>query len=275
MNLTEIFRLVFINIMENKFKVLLTSLGIIVGATTIILVIAIGLGGQKDVEDQFKNLSAGAIEVVAGSGFSKEMPSMDMIKGAMGSGFSFPSGGNTTGSSGGNASGFDFGDRGGQSGNTGRNAPAATLFKQTLTEEDLADIELFVPNIANVTLTVTTDVDIIGGYLEEATSVTLAGVKEAYADISNLEMAIGDFIADENEINNSKFVVLSYSLAEQMFDSLLEAFNSKISINDTNYTVIGVLEPMGSVVSGISPDESVFILYSTAVKYIFGGIVTP
>lgn len=54
MILKEIFNLVWINILENKRKVMLTSLGIIVGAATIVLVIAIGQGSQKDVEDQFK-----------------------------------------------------------------------------------------------------------------------------------------------------------------------------------------------------------------------------
>lgn len=34
----------------------MTSIGIIVGATTIVMVIAIGKGGQADVADQFKNL---------------------------------------------------------------------------------------------------------------------------------------------------------------------------------------------------------------------------
>ena len=33
------------------------------GAATIVLVIAIGRGGQADVADQFKNLNAGAIEI--------------------------------------------------------------------------------------------------------------------------------------------------------------------------------------------------------------------
>ena len=63
MRFSELLRLVWINILENKFKVLLTSLGIIVGAATIVLVIAIGQGSKADVADQFKNLNAGAIEV--------------------------------------------------------------------------------------------------------------------------------------------------------------------------------------------------------------------
>lgn len=68
MALQEILNLVWINIRGNKSKVLLTSLGIIVGAATIVIVIAIGLGGQKDVQEQFKNLNAGTITIADNSG---------------------------------------------------------------------------------------------------------------------------------------------------------------------------------------------------------------
>lgn len=41
----------------------MTSIGIVVGAATIVMVIAIGRGGQMDVAEQFSNLNAGAIDV--------------------------------------------------------------------------------------------------------------------------------------------------------------------------------------------------------------------
>lgn len=40
MKLSEILRLVWINLIQNKFKVVLTSIGIVVGAATIVMVIA-------------------------------------------------------------------------------------------------------------------------------------------------------------------------------------------------------------------------------------------
>jgi HlyD family secretion protein len=61
--LHELVRIVWLNIVQNKFKVLLTSVGIIVGAATIVMVIAVGRGGQMEVADQFKNLNAGAIDI--------------------------------------------------------------------------------------------------------------------------------------------------------------------------------------------------------------------
>lgn len=63
MSFREILNLVWINLLENKFKVLLTSLGIIVGSATIVIVIAIGQGGQQDVQEQFKNLNAGTVTI--------------------------------------------------------------------------------------------------------------------------------------------------------------------------------------------------------------------
>ena len=51
MSFAEILRLVWINLLGNRFKVLLTSLGIIVGSATIVIVIGIGQGGQQDVAE--------------------------------------------------------------------------------------------------------------------------------------------------------------------------------------------------------------------------------
>ena len=59
----ELLRLVALNINQNKFKSVMTSIGIVVGAATIVLVIGIGKGGQADVAEQFANLNAGAIDI--------------------------------------------------------------------------------------------------------------------------------------------------------------------------------------------------------------------
>lgn len=75
MRISEIFRLVWLNLSQNKFKVILTSIGIVVGSATIMLVIAIGTGGKEEVAEQFKNLNAGAVDISyeggnSGFGFS-------------------------------------------------------------------------------------------------------------------------------------------------------------------------------------------------------------
>lgn len=63
MKAAELFRLVWLNLSQNKFKVILTSIGIVAGSATIMLVIAIGTGGREEVAEQFKNLNAAAIDI--------------------------------------------------------------------------------------------------------------------------------------------------------------------------------------------------------------------
>ena len=60
---SELLRLVWLNINQNRFKAIMTSIGIVVGAATILLVIGIGRGGQMDIAEQFAELNAGAIDI--------------------------------------------------------------------------------------------------------------------------------------------------------------------------------------------------------------------
>lgn len=63
MRLSETLRMISVNLLQNKFKVLLTSLGIIIGTLTIILVIAIGRGGEEQIARQYSNMSAETLYV--------------------------------------------------------------------------------------------------------------------------------------------------------------------------------------------------------------------
>ncbi|MCI5774254.1 MAG: ABC transporter permease [Erysipelotrichaceae bacterium] len=63
MHFEEILRMSIINMLENKFRLLLTSLGIVVGTVTIILVFAIGKGAEVEAAKQFSNLSADTVYV--------------------------------------------------------------------------------------------------------------------------------------------------------------------------------------------------------------------
>lgn len=273
MRLTELLHLVWLNITENKFKVILTSLGIIVGAATIVMVIAIGRGGQADVEDQFKNLSAGAIDVV----YAGQIDMDNMMAGpGMGGGmppdmggersWSNRSGGSGRASGGGRSSGGQMGGMGGTS---------ALRKTVTLDEEDVEDILLFVPDVEAASISASTKTSVTGGNLEEETQYTVAGVKPEYQDMSNLTMAIGDFITEENDANEEKVCILGYSLALEIFDTIMEAYDSTVYIDGRSFTVNGVLSQMGSMASGISPDTAIFVPYSTAKKYVMGSSISP
>lgn len=272
MRLSEIGRLVWLNLVQNKFKVFLTSAGIIVGSATIMLVIAIGTGGKLEVAAQFKNLNAGSIDIsyeYNGRSFMGRVPGSEM-QGNMQSGM--PKGGMQGGRAGGGMPGRDMG--GGFSPFGGMENQMNTT-QITLSQEDADYLKENISGIASATISYTTKQETEGGSMEESASYTIAGVKENYADISNLEMAIGTFLTQDNDIYKERTCVLGYSAAKEMFDSVLEAYDSSVYIDNRSYVVSGVLMEMGTVASGISPDEAVFIPYETGIKYLTGKEVNP
>ena len=339
MKLSEILRLVWINLIQNKFKVVLTSIGIVVGAATIVMVIAIGRGGKMDVADQFKNLNAGAIDISyeqssdssssnsksssksgssgkssngnsesgnrgqGGFGGGQGMPQMP--GGASGdSGNSKSSGGSSGNSKNSGNSSSDKSQQGNGSSNGGgmpqmqgggemqgggmpggfggfmqggKSSESSKINQEkiTLSEDDMDDLKTFLPGISDITISYTTKSDVDGGDLDDAESYTIAGVKNNYAGMSNLMMAAGSFIESSDETNKEKVCVLGYSVAKEIFGSVKDAYDSTIYIDDRAYVVNGVISEVGTVSSGISPDDSIFIPYSTGVKYIVGTDADP
>lgn len=145
----------------------------------------------------------------------------------------------------------------------------------TLSQDDVDNLLENIPEIASATISYTTKQEAEGGNLDESTSYTIAGVKENYAEISNLEMAIGEFLTEDNDVYKERACVLGYSVAKEMFDSILDAYDSSVYIDNRSYVVSGVLMEMGTVASGISPDEAIFIPYDTGIKYLTGKDVSP
>jgi putative ABC transport system permease protein len=280
MKLIELLRLVFINLMSNKSKGMLTSLGIVVGSATIVLVIAIGQGGKLDVADQFKNLNAGAIEVTVGQSADTMMEEM------MGGGGGMPGGGMPSGGempempSGGSSGGGmpSMGGGGSSGGGAGGNKSGPSMSgagRTTLTTDDVDDIASLVPNVEAVSITVNSTAAVSGGELEDETEYTVAGVLADYQQISNLEIQYGNFFTEDDNEDHTKVAVLGYSIAQEIFGAAYLATGDIVTIEGKNYEVIGVLASMGTVSSGISPDDSIYIPYTTATKYVFGRDVSP
>lgn len=65
--INRIFGLSWKSLKSNVFRSFLTTLGIIIGSTTIIIVIALGEGARKDIEEQYSNMSVTTILINAPS----------------------------------------------------------------------------------------------------------------------------------------------------------------------------------------------------------------
>ena len=283
MRFREVLRLVWINIIENKAKMMLTTLGIIVGSATIVLVIAVGQGGKADVADQFKNLNAGAIDITVGDGIDLDaifsgsggfpfpggsgggMPDFGSMPSF--SGGSMPSFGGSGGGRGGSMPSFGGGSMPSIGGSGG--GSAAPISESTLEMQDVEDISTLVSGLDEVSLIVSGETTVFGGELEEETTKTVVGVTDNYDAVSNLNALYGRFIEESDNENMEYVAVIGYSVAEELFTYAVYAYGDYIEVNGKNYEIVGVLEEMGSVSSGISPDTAVYIPYDTAEKYVF------
>ena len=289
MKISELCRLVWLNINQNKFKSVMTSIGIVVGAATIVMVIGIGRGGQMDIADQFAELNAGAIDV------SYEYAGEEAASGKSG-GFSFGGMMNAVfgGMMGGGPGGTDpAGSRGnsGGAGADGQNSNGedadeteseTSMMEDRLNQEqiilsasDVDDIETYVTGITGATISYSTRSSVEGGELTSAQTYTVAGVLENFAEVGKLNLSEGYFLDETDNDSKSKVCVIGASVAKEVFGSVEDAVNSTIYIEDRSYTVIGVLESSSSVVSGISPDTSILVPYQTGMKYITGEEIDP
>ena len=326
MRISELFRLVWLNINQNKFKSVMTSIGIVVGAATIVMVIGIGRGGQMDIADQFAELNAGAIDVsyeyegedTESGGFSFGGMMNTFFGGMMGGGPGGGFGDNSQSSRAGNESqggsggpqmpgGGDFqrpdgsdgdgempGSGEGEDGqkpdeNTEDDAAEdvdteseTSMVDDRLNQEqiilstsDVEDIETYVSGIAGATISYSTRSSVEGGNLTSAQNYTVAGVQENFAELGKLSLEEGYFLNDTDNDAKFRVCVIGSSVAKEVFGSAADAVNSTIYMDDRSYTVIGVLETSSSVVSGISPDTSVFVPYQTGIKYIAGEDIDP
>ena len=320
MRISELLRLVWQNITQNKFKTIMTSIGIIVGAATIVMVIAIGKGGQMDVADQFKNLNAGAIDISCQVETQQGFGEFSGGRGGPDGGGGMPptqgsTGRNTDGGSSGGGNSGNGNANGGNSGNMpdtssdsgmetppqgmempnqdassgenftppdgGMDFPGAStddladLEQVTLTQEDAEYLLENMNDISDATISYTTRAGVYGGDLEEETVYSIAGVQANYASLSNLTLSVGEFISEEDNENKEKSCILGTGAAEEIFGSAIDAYGSILYIDQRIYVVDGVLEEMGSVSSGISPDDTIFIPYETGIKYLVGENVSP
>lgn len=222
MKLSEMLRIVFTNILQNKVKVLLTSIGIIVGTVTIVMVIAIGRGGEEEIRAQFSGLSAETIYV-----------NLDYMK----------------------------------TGNIDMNEiPKLTQkhMEQIMDESTtLKQIYLKGDAFSEVTINAKTEY------------MSVSGVTERYAEVSNLNTAYGENIT-ENDLNEmTNVAVIGDSIAKKNFPNIEEAVGSTIRIGDKTFIIIGILERKGDGIQGMSPDDTIFIPYTTVQDSTLGTYIIP
>lgn len=145
----------------------------------------------------------------------------------------------------------------------------------TLETSDVEDLRSLVSGLSAVSILADGTGAVLGGDLEEEVDYTVVGVLSDYQSISNLELLQGEFLTEEDQEDKARVAIIGYSLAKEIFGSAYAAYGDVLTIEGKNYDIIGVLASMGTVSSGISPDDAIYIPYSTAIKYVLGSSADP
>ncbi|MDR1209216.1 MAG: ABC transporter permease [Clostridiales bacterium] len=234
MRVSEIARSVLYSVGANKFRVMLTSLGIIIGSFTIIMVVGIGKAGEDSVSEQYKRLSVETITISRGGGVMMT--------------------------------------RGG-----------ATSSQTTLSKQQALDMEEL-EHVKSVGISVSTQTTLAYGQTSE--TVTVMGINEAYAEITHLDIAAGEFFTDSDGKSRAKVCALGYNAAAALFGEDWEsAVGETVKLKGLSFTVVGVIARIGGsagLSSGAgrpgggssSPDDMAYVPYDVAVKYTTGGSVS-
>jgi len=102
----------------------------------------------------------------------------------------------------------------------------------------------------------------------EETTAVINGSNNDYQRVYGFAMASGQFISEVNLARRDMVVVVGSKVAEDLFGSD-DAVGQKVKIRDKRFTVIGVMEPRGISMFGMSFDELVVTPITTYQARLF------
>ena len=127
---------------------------------------------------------------------------------------------------------------------------------ERLTEENLNQIKEESTALSDIYLRAETTKEVGIGRQKEYLSIV--GVTEGYADVSNLLFSMGsDFSIDDLE-EGTNVAVIGNGIVEKYFTSEADALGQKIKIGEDRYEIIGVLQRNEDGLQGMNHDNSIY-----------------
>lgn len=137
----------------------------------------------------------------------------------------------------------------------------------TLTLDDAAALREGVPGVKSVApFTVNIEQNIIAGSM--STTSPVVGVTPEFADAWQWYPEKGEFISDEDTVALSRNAVIGQTVARELFGEQ-EAVGETVRVNNTTFTVVGVLARRGTSPMGMDMDRRVMIPLTTAMKKMY------
>ena len=204
----------------NKVRTSLTMLGIIIGISSVIVMVSIGQGAQGSIQSSIQALGSNLLVISPGA--------------QRGPGYQVSSG---RGSS------------------------------HTLTPDDATAITNTISNVAFVSPEDSSRYQVTAKGTNTNTTVT--GVISAYANVHNIQVNDGTFIADSDGKNLKKVAVIGPTTATDLFGTD-EPVGQTLVIKGINFTVIGVTVSKGTSGGFNNQDDVIYIPLQDAELFLVG-----
>ena len=102
----------------------------------------------------------------------------------------------------------------------------------------------------------------------ESKVAVIHGTTPDYEEVYNYPVALGQFISDRNVASRDMVAVLGSNVAEDLFTDD-DPVGQKIKIRERRFTVVGIMEPKGGAMMGISMDDVVVTPITTYQSRLF------
>jgi len=102
----------------------------------------------------------------------------------------------------------------------------------------------------------------------ESKTAIIHGSTSDYLEVYNFSLALGQFIDDRDVASRDRVVVLGSEVAEDLFDAD-NPIGQRVKMKGQRFTVIGVLEPKGGAIMGVSLDNVVVTPITTFQTRLF------
>lgn len=228
MNRIEILRFALRGLLANKLRSALTTLGILIGVAAVIMLVAVGEGSSRSIQQNIQRLGANTLTI---------SPS---FSGGGGGGVRGPAGGG---------------------GNTGPRTQARQLSladAKALTDRTLA------PSVKSVSPIVNAPSATAAYGAASHTIAQFVGTYPSYFEAVNKPVSEGTYFFNDDVLAARKVVVLGRTVAGELFGDA-DPIGRRISVSGVPFTVVGVLKASGSTGMQDADDVAVApLLYRAA-----------
>lgn len=251
MNFGEVVRFAWRGVMANKTRSALTTLGVLIGVAAVIILVAVGTGSSKAVQDQISALGSNTLTVsstsAGGGGFG-------------GGGGGFP----------GLGGGGGFPGLGGGSDTTSENSTAVRAPQLTMDDARALAESDEAPNVLGVAPVVSAS-SVTATYQGSSHDVsTFTGTTPAYLLIDNTNVEYGASFTDADFTEHRRVALLGSTVAEELVGSdTASLVGQTVSFNGLQFQVVGVLESKGS--TGPMDQDDRVIAPATSVQDTLAG----